>query len=119
MIGMRVRGLCAATDRRSGRKAVHDRHLAIHQHRIEVPRLQDIQRLAAMVRGVDRQAQRGQYAGGHFAIQRLILDHQHPARERRQTLHRQQYIGGGEGLGVLIGAAAQHPMQLAEAQAVW
>ncbi len=79
---------------------VHHRHLHVHQdHVVPVPQ-ELIHALAAVVRGVDLEAQRFQQTAHNHLIGRIVLDHQNPQSPVRRF---------GVVVGSRVGRCAQPP----------
>ncbi len=69
-----------APDLAGGRKAVHHRHLAIHQHRIPAAFVHGAQRFLAVFRAACFEAQAFQHRAGDFDVDRVVLGQQHAPR---------------------------------------
>ncbi len=81
-----ITGVCAVgfetTQLARGHVAIHHRHLTVHQHGVIAASGEFRERLPAVLGAVDFEAEGGEHAVSHLAIELLILDDEHPARER-------------------------------------
>ena len=91
-------------------KAVHDRHLDVHQYQIEGVRAgfpQDVERFLAVGSGARGDADDGQQRFDDFAVERLVIHHQYlhiPVAHRQHGL-----VGGVCGLRQIDGSAQPQP----------
>ena len=80
-------------------EAVHDRHLAVHQHGIEMRFGKALQRFGAVVGDGDLGGQILQQPLRHALIDRIVLDQEDPmAAERRRPLRRATTVFGACGV---------------------
>ncbi len=82
MIGdVRARAGLALADPACRLEAIHDRHLAVHQHDVEVLPAHAGQALGAIVGHRDLQPQLAEHGLGHALVDRVVLDQQHTAAQ--------------------------------------
>ena len=65
------------TNSECGLVAVHDRHLAVHQHDVEFTRLQDVKRLSPVDRNVHVAPERCEHRPGNVLVDLVVLGQQH------------------------------------------
>jgi hypothetical protein len=92
-----------AADGGGGGKAVHHRHLAVHQHGVVLAAAHRLQRFLAVPGALGVQPQALQHGLGHFDVDRVVLGQQHApragaggrARHHRRRRHELRGRGGG------------------------
>ena len=67
--------------------AIHDWHVAVHQHQVKGLLLQPTQRLAAVARNHHFTAQLAQHALGHQLVDRIVFDQQDSRAVDRRSIH--------------------------------
>ena len=70
---------------RRGLKAVHHRHLTVHENQVVSASAQPVERLAAIVRDVHGAAKWRQHGAGDFLVDHVVLDQQDPRSLKRQA----------------------------------
>ncbi len=85
-----------AADGGRGLVAVHDRHLAVHQHQVEAAAGGDLDRLRAVVGDLPPQAQLVEHRLGDALVDRVVLDQQDAAGQaaRQALLRRRRRLVG-------------------------